>query len=704
MSAKFNSVISGDSKFPYLSKEISWLSFNGRILQEAMDSSVPLLERIKFLGIFSSNLDEFFRVRVAVLSRLMRFGKGTVDEYGLSPADILKQVQAITIRQNKIFEEAYQDILTELAQRDIYIINERQLTEQQKLYVKSYFRSYIRPKLMPIMIDQVKSLPILRDQSIYLAIALTKKKNPNTKRYALMELPQNLPSRFVELPREKKEQYLMLMDDVVRFGLNDIFGVFGYKTFDAYTIKLTRDAELDMDDDTWDSYPKKISKSLKQRKGGKPVRFIYDVAMPQELLTLLSRKLHLGKSAILVAGGRYHNFRDFMSFPELDTKGLRYPAMEALSHPSINRQERLHKSIRQRDVLIHFPYHSFDYVIDFLREASIDPKVSSIRITIYRAARNSNVLNALINAARNGKEVTAVLELQARFDEEANISWGNMLSEEGVRVIYGVPGLKVHAKLCLISRREKEDTVRYAVIGTGNFNEETARIYFDHCLFTSDRKITREVLEIFKFYETNYRVSHFKQLLVAPFDLRKKLLRLIKNEIKIAGKKQEAFITLKVNNLVDPEMIEYLYKASRAGVKVRLIVRSMFSLLPGVPGVSENIEAIRIVDRYLEHSRIFVFGNGGKPKYFIGSADLMPRNLDRRVEALVPISDPGLQAELKTVLDMQWQDNIKATVMDNKGENKKRDKGTTPEFRSQSEISRFLGSWPQVPFKEPESQ
>lgn len=704
MSAKSNKVISGDSKFPYLSKEISWLSFNGRILQEAMDPSVPLLERIKFLGIFSSNLDEFFRVRVAVLSRLMRFGKSAVDEYGLSPGDVLKQVQAITIRQNKIFEEAYQDILTELAQRDIYIINERQLTEHQKFYVKSYFRSHVRPKLMPIMIDQVKSLPILRDQSIYLAIALTKKKNPSNKRYALMELPQNLPSRFVELPREKKEQYLMLVDDVVRSGLNDIFGVFGYKTFDAYTIKLTRDAELDMDDDTWDSYPKKIAKSLKQRKGGKPVRFIYDAAMPQELLTLLSRKLHLGKSAILVAGGRYHNFRDFMSFPELDTKGLRYPAMEALSHPSINRQERLHKSIRQRDVLIHFPYHSFEYVIDFLREASIDPKVSSIRITIYRAARNSNVLNALINAARNGKEVTAVLELQARFDEEANISWGNMLSEEGVRVIYGVPGLKVHAKLCLISRREKEETVRYAIVGTGNFNEETARIYFDHCLFTSDRKITREVLEIFKFYETNYRISHFKQLLVAPFDLRKKLLRLIKNEIKIAGKKQDAFITIKLNNLVDPEMIQYLYKASQAGVKIRLIVRSMFSLLPGVPGVSENIEAIRIVDRYLEHSRIFVFGNGGKPKYYIGSADLMPRNLDRRVEALVPINDPGLQSELKAALDMQWQDNAKATVMDNKGENKKRDKGASPEFRSQSEIYRYLGSWPQIPFTEPESK
>lgn len=669
-----------------------------------MDPSVPLLERIKFLGIFSSNLDEFFRVRVAGLTRLIQFGEATLDEYGQSPQSVLEQVQAITIKQNKIFEEAYQDILTELAQRDIFIVNERQLTEEQKSYVKNYFRAYVRPKLMPIMIDQLKSLPNLRDQSIYLAISLTKKKRPGVKKFALIELPQNLPSRFVELPREKKEQYLMLVDDVVRFGLNDIFGVFAYKSIEAYTMKLTRDAELDMDDDMWDSYPKKIAKSLKQRKGGRPVRFIYDAAIPSELLSILTKKLRLGRSAILLAGGRYHNFRDFMAFPDLNTKGLRYPAMEALSHPSINRKERLHKSIRQRDILINLPYHSFDYVIDFLREASIDPKVVAIRLTIYRAARNSSVLNALINAARNGKEVTAVLELQARFDEEANISWGNMLAEEGVRVIYGVPGLKVHAKLGLITRREKNDNVRYAIIGTGNFNEETARIYFDQYFFTSDRKITREVLEVFKFYETNYRISNFKQLLVAPFDLRRKLIRLIKAEIKNANKKQEAYINIKVNNLVDPEIIEQLYKAGQAGVRVKLIVRSMCSLVPGVAGVSDNIEAIRIVDRYLEHSRIFVFCNGGNPKYFIGSADLMPRNLDRRVEALVPITDRGLEQELKNILDIQWRDNVKATLIDANGENVRPSKGQAQEYRSQGEIYRYLGSWPQQAFSDLEEK
>ncbi len=672
------------------------MSFNERILEEAMDTSVPLLERIKFLGIFSSNLDEFFRVRVAGLTRLTQYGAKSLEDFGAAPEEVLKQVEAIAIRQNKIFEEAYQDILAELAQRDIFIINERQLTEEQSVFVKNYFRNFVRPKLMPIVLDQVKSLPNLRDQSIYLAICLTKKKQPKSKKYSLIELPPDLPSRFVELPKERKEQYLMLVDDVIRFGLNDVFGVFGYKSYDAYTIKLTRDAELDMDDDMWDSYPRKIAKSLKQRKGGKPIRFIYDAAMPEELLSLLTRKLRLGKSAILLAGGRYHNFRDFMHFPDLNTKGLRYPAMETLSHPGINRQERMHKSIREKDVLIHFPYHSFDHVIDFLRESSIDPKVVSVRLTIYRAARNSSVLNALINAARNGKEVTAVLELQARFDEEANISWGNRLAEEGVRVIYGVPGLKVHAKLGLITRREKEENVRYAIIGTGNFNEETAKIYIDHFLFTHDRKITREVLEIFKFYETNYRVTSFKHLMVAPFDLRKKLIRLIKTEIKNARKKQEAYITIKINNLVDQEIIECLYKASQAGVKIRLIVRSMFSLVPGIAGISDNIEAIRIVDRFLEHSRIFVFCNGGKPKYYIGSADLMPRNLDRRVESLTPINDPGLQEELKTVLEMQWRDNAKARLIGPNGENKKRRIDERQEFRSQWEVYRYLGSWPQA--------
>jgi polyphosphate kinase len=685
-----------DAKFPYLPKEISWMSFNERILKEARDVNVPLLERIKFMGIFSSNQDEFFRVRVALLTRLVEYGEGLADEYGGPAEDILKQVQLKAMSQNKLFEETYQDILAELAQRNIYIINERQLTEEQKTFVRSYFRRFVRPKLMPIMLDQVGPLENLKDQSIYLALSLTKKKDPKVKKYSLIELPQELPSRFVELPRDRNDQYLMLVDDVVRFGLNDIFGAFGFKSYEAYTIKLTRDAELDMDHDMWDSFPKKIAKSLKQRKGGMPVRFIYDAAMPEALLALLTKKLRLGKSAILLAGGRYHNFRDFMSFPNLNTKGLQYPAMEVLTHPGIDRHERLHKSVRRRDILIHCPYQNFDYIIDFLREASIDPKVQSIRLTIYRAAKNSSVLNALINAARNGKEVTVVLELQARFDEEANISWGNRLTEEGVRVIYGVPGLKVHAKLGLITRREKSESVRYAMIGTGNFNEETAKFYFDHYLLTDDKRITKDVYEIFKFYETNYRLSHFKELLVAPFDMRKKILRLIKAETKNARKKQEAWIFIKVNNLVDPGIIENLYKASQAGVKIKLIVRSMFSLVPGIPGISDNIEAIRIVDRYLEHSRIFSFCNGSKPKYYIGSADLMARNLDNRVEALTPIYDEGINAELQSILDMQWQDNVAARKIGSKGENLKREKAGAQDFRSQQGIYRYLGSWPQL--------
>jgi len=683
------------SKLPYLNKEISWLSFNERILEEARDPSVPLLERIRFLGIFSNNLDEFFRVRVAVLNRLIRMGGNPKDESGATVSSIHKQIEAIIIRQNKAFEGAFQDILTGLAQDDIFILNEKQLSEEQSIFVKNYFRTHVRPKLMPIMFDQVGKLPLLRDQSIYLAVALSKKKLPAKANYALIVLPSGLPSRFVELPRERKERYLMLLDDVIRFGLNDIFGVFGYKSEGAFTIKLTRDAELEMDNDVWDSYPKKIAKSLKGRKGGKPVRFIYDAAIPKDLLTLLIKKLRLGKSAILLAGGRYHNFRDFMNFPDFNMKALKYPAMEPLSHPGINREGRLLKSIRERDVLIHFPYHSFGYIIDFLREGSIDPKVISMHLTIYRVARNSNVLNALINAVRNGKEVSVVLELQARFDEETNIEWGNRLADEGVKVIYGVPGLKVHSKLALLVRREKKQNVRYAIVGTGNFNEDTARSYLDHCLITKDKNITKEVHDVFKFYESNYQISKNDYLLVSPFNLRKKIIQLIKTEINNARKNKPAYIDIKANNLVDREVIDYLYKASQAGVKVRLIVRSMFSLVPGVPQISENIEAIRIVDRFLEHSRIFVFCNGGKPKYYIGSADLMPRNLDRRVEVLTPILDPGIREELRTVFEMQWKDNVKSRRISQVNGNIKCDKAGKAEFQSQWEIYRYLGSWPQ---------
>lgn len=682
-------------KFPYLNKEISWLSFNERILDEARDRSVPLLERIKFLGIFSSNLDEFFRVRVATLNRLVQYGGNARDASGDAASQILKKIESIIIRQNKAYEEAYQDILTDLAAKDIYIINEKQLTDEQSIFVKNYFRMNVRPNLMPIMLDVVKKLPLLRDQSIYLAIALGKNGDSKNCKYALMEMPSDLNSRFVELPRSNKDRYLMLIDDVIRFGLDSIFGVFGFQSFGAYTIKLTRDAELEMDNDVWDSYPKKIAKSLRGRKVGKLVRFIYDSAMPKELLQLLTKRLRLGKSAILLAGGRYHNFKDFMNFPGFDLKELKYPAMEPLSHPELNRQERLVKSIRKKDVLMNFPFHSFGYVIDFLREASIDPKVTAIRLTIYRAARNSSVLNSLINAARNGKDVSVVLELQARFDEEANISWGDRLSDEGVKVIYGVPGLKVHAKLGLVVRREKRQLVRYAMIGTGNFNEDTGKLYIDHCLFTKEKKITKEVHDIFKFYETNYNVSTFKNLLVSPFNMRKRMIQMIKTETAHAQKNQEAYIFIKVNNLVDPEIIRHLYQASQAGVKIRLIVRSMFSLVPGIPGISENIEAIRIVDRFLEHTRVFIFCNGGKPRYYIGSADLMPRNLDRRVEVLTPVTDPALQKELGTSVDIQWRDNVKARRIGSKGENIKIDSFNSGEFRSQVEIYRYLGSWPQ---------
>jgi polyphosphate kinase len=674
----------------FTNKEISWLSFNDRVLQEAADPDVPLMERIKFLGIFSSNLDEFFRVRVATLNRLALLGKPAKKMIGHNPKTILKEIQKIEVKRHATFEEVYTRILEDLAKENIFIVDQTNLSEAQEQYVSTFFEEKVRPQLMPIMIDQVEKFPDLNDRSIYLAIYLARSDEPERKTYALIEIPTTVLPRFVILPSVQQKQFIILLDDIIRWGLDRIFSAFRFAQVTAYTFKLTRDAELDFDDDISESYIRKVSKSLKKREGGIPVRFIYDEAIPQDLLKFITEKLNIGSDDTLVPGGRYHNFKDFMNFPDMGRQRLRYKPIVFLPHRHIDPDRSIFRAMRRKDLLLHYPYQTFHYVLDLLRDASIDPRVKSIKINLYRVAKNSSVVSALINAVRNGKKVIVNMELQARFDEEANIYWANKLEEEGARVGFGVPGLKVHSKLCLITREEKHGTQRYGIIGTGNYNEDTARLYSDHHLFTTDRRLTKEIDRVFDFFDNNFRIPKFKHFLVSPFNTRTGIRRLIQNEIKNAQAGNEAFIFLKLNNLVDPAIILKLYEASEAGVTVKLIVRSMFSPVPGIEGMSSKIQARSIVDKFLEHTRIFVFCNGGDEKYYITSADLMQRNLDRRVEVTCPIYDSELQQELHTFLDLQFKDNTKARILDRELKNEFAHAQGNQRYRTQWDIYSYL--------------
>ena len=652
----------------YIPKEISWLSFNERVLQEAENKEVPLLERFKFLGIYSNNLDEYFRVRVATLKRLSLFGSKSKNILGYSPKATLKKIHEIVINQNKKFEKIYSGLLQELEKHNIHIINEKQLNQEQAEFVQKYFHKEVRTRLMPFLIEKDSELPNLTDDAIYLAIYLLKTETQK-KRYALLEVPADVLPRFILLPENNDEKYIIFLDDIIRYGLKEIFFIFDFDEISAYTIKLTKDAELEIADDISESYIDKLSKSLQQRKWGSPVRFIYDREIPDELLKIITNKLHFGPDDVIIPSDRYHNFKHFMNFPKLGRKKFYYEPMVPIPHRDIQQGKSILSAIKKKDIMLFFPYHPFDYFIDLLREASIDPFVTSIQITLYRLARNSSVINALLNAVRNGKNVTTVVELQARFDEEANILWGNKLLDEGVKVIYGVPGLKVHSKLCLITRVKENVSQRYAAVGTGNFNEDTARVYTDHLLLTTNKKITNEVFKAFNFFNVNYKKDNFYHLVLSPFFLRNKVILLIENEIKNAKAGKKAFIYLKLNNLTDSEIINYLYEASNAGVKIRIIIRGMFSLIPGVKKLSENIEAIGIVDRFLEHSRFFIFCNGGNEQVYISSADLMTRNLDHRIEVTCPIFDKNIKCEMRKIFEIQWDDNVKARIFDEKQSN-----------------------------------
>ena len=672
----------------YIPKEISWLSFNERVLQEAENKSVPLLERFKFLGIYSNNLDEYFRVRVATLKRISKFSAKSKSILGYNPKTTLRRIHEIVIEQNSRFEKIYTGLLQELEKHKIHIIDEKHLNPEQTDFVRCFFHSEVRTRLMPFMIEKDTELPNLTDDAIYLAISL-RKQGTGRQRFALLEVPSKVIPRFIVIPEKGEDKYVIFLDDIIRFGLRDVFFIFDFDEFSAYTIKLTKDAELEIADDISESYIDKLSRSLHQRKWGNPVRFIYDREMPADLLKLLTRKLKFGPDDVVLPANRYHNFKDFMHFPNPAKKKFFFEPMVPIIHKDIQSGKSILSVINKKDVMLFFPYHPFDHFIDLLREASIDPNVTSIQITLYRLARNSSVINALLNAVRNGKNVTTVVELQARFDEEANILWGNRLMEEGVKVIYGVPGLKVHSKLCLITRVKNDVTQRFAAIGTGNFNEDTAKVYTDHLLLTANKKITYEVFKTFSFFNVNYKKDNFYHLVISPFFLRNKLTLLIDNEIKNAKAGKKAYIYLKLNNVTDSEIIGHLYEASQAGVTIRMIIRGMISLVPGVRDVSENIKAIGIVDRFLEHTRFMIFCNGGNEEVFISSADLMTRNIEHRIEVTCPVFDKGIRNEIKEIFAIQWKDTVKARKIDASQSNAFVKPGKKP-LQSQTEVYNYI--------------
>ncbi len=669
---------------------MSWLSFNERVLQEAMDEKVPLIERMRFLGIFSSNLDEFFRVRVATLSRMELLGKKAKKILGETPRKIIDDVYAKVIKQQSKFEATYKKILNELESENIFIINEKQLKEDQSEFVKKYFRTEVRGALVPIMIDAIPEFPYLKDRSIYLAILLSDSTKKIKSRYALIEVPSDGLSRFLVLPEKDGQKFIILLDDIIRLGLKEIFSILPFDTFSAYTIKITRDSEIAIEENISESLMEKISKGIKQRKKGKPVRFSFDHDIDIELLHYLLSRVHLkiGDDNI-IPGGRYHNFKDFMQFPVLGKSHLIYKSDPQIFHTDFEFGKSLFSVIKKKDILVHYPYHSFEHFIDMLREAAIDPKVSSIKITMYRLASKSKVVNALINAVKNGKHVTVVMELQARFDEEANIKWSDRLREEGVHIILGVQGLKVHSKMCLITRKEKGKKILYANISSGNYNENTSRVYSDHALFTADKNITVEIEGLFSFLENNYKATHYTHSLVAPMQMRKRFVKLIENEIENTNQGIESSICIKLNNLADKDMVDLLQRAAKSGVKIKMIIRGTCALQPDNPDLKGNIEIISIVDRYLEHSRFMIFSNRGKPVYYLSSADWMVRNLDLRIELAIPLLDKNIQEQIKHYFELQWNDNVKARVLNNSQDNKYYHNDLNP-IRSQEAIMKHL--------------
>lgn len=673
-------------------RDISWLSFNERVLQEAADPSVPLRERVRFLGIFSNNLDEFFRVRVATLKRMSQVGAKSNMHLEEEPDKILDEIQLIVLNQQSEFNRIWEGIMEELKKEKIFLVTEKDLNHAQQDFVRRYYDEEVSSSVIPLMIESIPEFPYLRDKSIYLAVVMWKKEFPLKKKYALIEVPSRVHGRFVQLPSSKPEEHhILLLEDVIRFNLPDIFSYFGYDQYSSYIFKVTRDAEIDIDNDISTSIIQKIEKGIKNRRKGKPVRFVYDREMDPGLLEYLVRRLDLSRKGNLIPGGRIHNFRHFMDFPENVFK-QKNKRRKSLDHPSLVKR-RVSDVIMEKDLMLHVPYHSFNPIIDLLREAAIDPEVTSIKITCYRLADQSKIINALVNAVRNGKQVTVMLELTARFDEEANLEWKERLEEEGVNVLIGIERMKVHSKLCVIRKKTRDQNILYGFVGTGNLNEKTAKVYADHFLLTSNQKIMADVNRIFNFISQPRNIQLLKDcqsLIPSPWHLRKELFRLIDNEIRHARKKKnQAGMILKMNSLSDEELIAKLYEAARAGVEIKLIIRGICCMMTEHPKFHNHVGAVSIVDEYLEHARVWVFNNKGKPKVYISSADWMVRNLDHRVEVTCPVWDEELKQELIDILQVQLQDNVKARWLDN-NLNNEYVRSTRKKIRSQLETYNYL--------------
>lgn len=664
----------------YINRELSWLQFNHRVLQEAADESVPLIERLRFLGIFSNNLDEFFKVRYATVKRIDYAGKAGKSQLGgIKASDLLEIITQTVIDHQTESLKILSKIQKELEAENIFIIKENKVNKSQKQFLKQYFLEKVSPALVTIILNPDIELPNLKDSNAYLAINMVMEDKAN--QYALIEISKSM-QRFIVLPKVDDKQYIIMLDDMLRLFLDDIFNVFSYQTISAHMIKITRDAELDLDSDLSKSFMEKISDSVKDRLIGEPVRFVYDKTIDKTTLDFLMSIMGIDNTDSIIPGGRYHNRRDYMDFPSLGRTDLLYDKIAPLQVKGLSLQDSIFESIAKKDYLQYAPYHTFTYVVKFLREAALDPKVKSIKITIYRLAQISHVASSLINAAKNGKKVTVSMEIQARFDEEANIAYAEQMQREGVNLIFGVQGLKVHSKMCVIEREEEKKTKRYGFISTGNFNESTARVYTDFTLFTANQKILKDINKVFNFFEVNYKIYRHKHIITSPHYTKDKLFALIDNEIENVKQGKPAFIKLKMNSISSYKMVDKLYEASQAGVKIQMIVRGICCLVPGVKGISENIEVISIVDKFLEHTRLYIFCNNDDNKVYISSADWMTRNIDNRVEVSCPIYQEDIKQELLDIYDICWSDNVKARVLDKSQKNHYR-KNNQPKVRSQ---------------------
>jgi polyphosphate kinase len=679
----------------YYPKELSWLAFNERVLQEAADSKNPIVERMRFLGIYSNNMDEFYRVRVADVKRLIYvyLNEGNAEKAEQTKL-LMENIQAKVLAMTDDFDMIYQKLVRGLASYNIFLITKAELNNYQTVWLQNHFKNKILCHIAPVILDnKVDLIKRLNDSGTYLFVTIHRESK--LPLYATIEVPTYAMSRFVVIPPEKsrKKKYIVLLDDIIQLCLESIFkGFVEFNSLEAYSFKMTRDSEYSLNDEIDESFVEKMSDSMKQRLVAEPIRFVYDSSMPEEMLKVLTKRLKISSYDSLIASGPYRNFKDFIGFPNIGREYLENPKLPAIESQDFAKFDTVFEAISHQDILLFYPYHQFLHFSEFVRQAAFDPSVKHIRLNFYRIASKSRIINSLIDAVDNGKKVTVLVELRARFDEQANIEWSKKMTDAGITVFLGVPSLKIHSKLCVVTREEKGQLVNYAHIGTGNFNEKTAEIYTDMSLFTCNPEIAQETVNVFDFIQQPYRRQRFFHLQVSPIDARAKILRLIRHEIQNARKGVKAKITLKMNNLVDPALIDELYKASQEGVKIRAIVRGMCSLVPGVKGLSNNIQIITIVDRFLEHARIMVFENGGDRQVIISSADWMSRNMDNRIEVGCPIHDKRIADRIVHILELQFRDTLKARVIDQFQTNKYVRRGNRKNLRSQIEIYDYLKS------------